>query len=140
VYRCLGLPFAPVAPGADVDQVLAREYEVKTITSHLVHFPDSDGFYVPLDFPRPLIAEHKDQVLGGVVGSSIRLYYELCEVAPLLGVAIEADGGLSEATTLDLADVRIQSRHRFGIERVAWFSLFEAACESITFGTAVRLG
>ena len=140
VYCCLNRPLGPAPLGDDIDPVLSMEYAQRRLPSHLVHFPDSDGFYVPLDFPDPLVAETRDEVLGGVVGSSVRLYAELCAVAPSLGIAIEADGGVSEAVAADLADVRAQSRHRFGIERVAWFSFFEATCESLRVGSAVRLG
>jgi hypothetical protein len=140
VLHRFGTPLSPIPPSDEIDRFLSAEYQQPRLVSHLVHFPEQEGFYVPIDFARPLVADAPDEVLGGVVGSSFRLLAELRECSPSLGIDLSPDGLLSETVASDLANVTLQSRHRFGIERVAWFAFFEAACESIRFGSAVRLG
>ncbi|HEY5451453.1 MAG TPA: hypothetical protein VIQ54_22015 [Polyangia bacterium] len=138
VYQHKDLAF--VAAGDDQrDPVLTAEYESPTFTSHLVHFSDCEGFYVPLDFEEPLYANDDEKVLGGAVGSSPRLRAELVTVAPLLAIPL-ADARLAPEVAAELGDYERQREHPLGGERLIWLALFEAACQSVEFKSAIRLG
>jgi hypothetical protein len=137
VYQRKNLKFFPVADALDDDPVLKDEYENPTFTSHLVHFSDCEGFYVPLDFAEPLYADDDENVLGGGVGSSPRLRAELVMVAPLLAIPL-ADGRLVQEVAAELGNFDRQSAHPLGSERMIWLALFEAACQSIEFKSAIR--
>jgi hypothetical protein len=55
--------------------------------SHLLCHSDCEGFYLPIDFPRPLFADEK-RVPGGMLGSSQGLLRELVALAPFLGIKL----------------------------------------------------
>jgi len=138
VYQHKNLAF--VAAGDDQrDPVLTAEYDSPTFTSHLVHFSDCEGFYVPLDFEEPLYANDDEDVLGGAVGSSPRVRTELVAVAPLLEIPL-TDGRLASGMAAELGNYERQRAHPLGNERLIWLALFEAASQSIEFKSAIRLG
>jgi hypothetical protein len=140
LYLRLGIPFtAYVGDWATQDPELAAEYERPRIDSHLIHFSDSTGFYVPIDFAKPLVARREDEVRGDAVGSSQGLLRELIEVAPLINILL-IDGELSEQMAAELADFDMLDHQPFATERMVWFTLYEAARKSIAFGTAIRFG
>jgi len=106
VYQHKNLAF--VAAGDDQrDPVLTAEYDSPTFTSHLVHFSDCEGFYVPLDFEEPLYANDDEDVLGGAVGSSPRVRTELVAVAPLLEIPL-TDGRLASGMAAELGNYERQ--------------------------------
>jgi hypothetical protein len=114
------------------DLVLQHEYQRRGRESHLIHFSDAAGFYVPQEFALPFSTESV-----GDIGSSERLLAELRELSPALDIHL-VNGDLSEAVIAELAQRR--EGHRFAEERVVWFSFFESARKSIRYGTAIRLG
>jgi hypothetical protein len=121
------------------DRLLATEYDSPSIDSHLVYHSDCEGFYVPINFPSPLVASKEDDVLGDIVGSSYGLLRELIEVAPAIKIQLN-NGNLSEDTIANLSFDRHRDDHPLETERSIWFSLFEAASKSIKYKTAIRFG
>ncbi|MEW6736141.1 MAG: hypothetical protein AB1489_32910, partial [Acidobacteriota bacterium] len=126
IYQKLGLTLTPCSDGASSDPVLTAEYQSPQIDSHLIHFSDSSGFYVPIDFAKPLEADYEDEVLGDAVGSSFGLLRELIEVAPTIGIDLN-EGELSDGRAAELADFENEKKHPFETERMVWFTLYEAA-------------
>src|SRR5215470_3069243 len=47
--------FTPLAEGADTSDDARLDREESLLRSHLVCHSDSDGYYVPVDFPKPLV-------------------------------------------------------------------------------------
>ena len=122
---------------ADQDPAADAEVEAQTeqFTSHLLCHSDSEGFYLPIDFPDVVFSSEDDDVPGGMVGSSPRLRDELRAVAPALGIALV--GG-------ELADDEARRINALAAaggplwhEYAAWIALFEAARLSIAHGTAI---
>lgn len=128
--------FSPVPDDWDpsLDPWLEQELFVY-MDAHLICHSDCEGFYVPVDFAQPLYGEKAGDVRGGIVGSSQYLLQELIEVAPLLGIRLEA-GGLSDAEAEVLTN-EDSSSHPYGIERLVWFALYEAASASLAQGVAI---
>jgi hypothetical protein len=124
---------------ASNDLLLAAEYDLPSLDSHLVYHSDCEGFYVPLDFPLPLVSSEEDDVLGGIVGSSYHLLIELVELAPAIDIQLD-NGDLSKETIKKLIRNRQRDNHPFEIERSVWFTLFESARKSIEYKTAIRFG
>jgi hypothetical protein len=107
--------------------------------SHLICHSDCEGFYVPVDFPKPLYDKIRDDqpgvILGGILGSSQGGLRELVLAAPLLGIPLS--GG-----KLSAAQARAIGKEHFGIHphgaaRKAWLTLFERLGQSVKHNTAV---
>jgi hypothetical protein len=128
--------FRPAREGEDPakDRRLDRERSV-AMASHVICHSDSEGFYVPIDFPEPI---HDDRVVGGVLGSSQRALAELVLAAPLLGVPLR-DGELSDEAARAIAE-ETRGAHPCWRERQVWLKLFEAARLSVQLRTAVVFG
>ncbi|AFY94272.1 hypothetical protein [Chamaesiphon minutus] len=140
VYKRKGLTVRPFEGElASKDSLLAAEYNLQSLDSHLVYHSDCEGFYVPIDFTSPLIALEEDDVLGDIVGSSYGLLRELIELAPAIDILLN-NGDLSEDKIANLIFDRHRDGHQFETERSVWFSLFEAARNSINYKTAIRFG
>ena len=120
------------------DGILEEEYYM--LDSHLICHSDCEGFYVPLDFPESLYGTDKIEVLGGMVGSSHGLKRELIDVAPLIGIELDAANELSDAAAKALQEEQQSMDHEFAIERQVWFTLFEAANDSIKHGFLISFG
>jgi hypothetical protein len=121
------------------DPLLAAEYDLPSPDSHLVYHSACEGFYIPIDFPSPLIASEDDDVLGNIIGSSYGLLRELIELAPAIDIQLD-NGDLSKDTIDNLIFNRHRDDHLFETERSIWFSLFEAARKSIKYKTVIRFG
>jgi hypothetical protein len=130
----IATPFPADADPADDAQVeaLTEQFE-----SHLLYHSDTEGFYLPIDFPDIVFSNEEDDLPGGMVGSSHRLLDELRLVAPALGIAL-VDGALSdaEAARIDALDIAAPS----WAEHAAWLALFEAARLSVAHKTAIVFG
>ncbi|EMJ95796.1 hypothetical protein [Leptospira alstonii] len=111
------------------------EEETDKFESHLLCHSDAEGFYIPIDFHPVLFEEEKDQILGGMLGSSQGLLEELIFVAPALGIQLK-DGELSQSE-VDAINSGLGTEEGVWIERTVWLSLFEAARLSIKHGTAI---
>ena len=118
------------------DPLIDRELTMY-MDSHLVCHSDSQGFYVPQEFGFPIYDSKEARIPGGIVGSSFVLQKELIRVAPLIGIPLTDDGGLSDETTEVLNAEAMAPETRFYAERQSWFSLFEAARLSIRHQSVV---
>lgn len=76
---------------------------------------------------------------GGIVGSSLKLLDELIEIAPSLGIHLQADDSLSEAEAARLFAVAHRQGEEFESETRAWLTLHQAAELSLLYQTAVRI-
>jgi hypothetical protein len=112
------------------DPAIDRELTVY-IRSHLIVHSDAEGFYMPIDFGDMLYGE----VPGGILGSSVRLYAELQQLAPALGVTLDAAGNLTDAEADRLNDTPQDAP--FWREKLAWLHLFECARISVELRTAI---
>jgi hypothetical protein len=96
--------------------------------SHLIVHADTEGYYVPIDFEDVLY-----DAPGAMLGSSQRLLAELRQLAPYLGITLDAHGNLSDAEAWRVAPCEESDpAHR---EKAAWLLLFECARLSVELGT-----
>ncbi|MFL5807079.1 MAG: hypothetical protein ACJ8CR_35785 [Roseiflexaceae bacterium] len=129
--------FAPAAAGWEPslsDPWLDYELTVY-MDAHTICHSDSQGFYVPIDFDMPIYGDAQSPVVGGIVGSTNRARMELIAVAPLLGIELDGDE-LSDAQAAVLAGER-DGAHPLWIERLVWFTFFEATTASLRYKTAI---
>ena len=111
------------------------EAQTEQFTSHLLCHSDSEGFYLPIDFPDVVFSSEDDDIVGGMLGSSQRLIAELRVVAPALGIAL-ADGELSDVEAARVNAI-VAADGPMWHECAAWIALFEAARLSVAFETAI---
>jgi hypothetical protein len=125
--------FCPLAEDANpaddprVDDELSCYFD-----SHFICHSDSQGFYVPIDFPEPL---YDDELSGGILGSSQRALAEVMQAAPLLGIPLE-NGVLSDDAARAIV-TEVDESHPYGIARKVWLTMFEAFRHSVEYNTAV---
>lgn len=124
-----------VAEGEDPSADPAIDEESAMLDSHLLCHSDAEGCYVPIDFPEPIISDEVE-VPGGLIGSSQKLLEELLFVAPKLQIQL-VEGELSDAEAARLNQICGQDTDPFCIEKLVWFSLYEAAQVSIKTGAAI---
>ena len=129
--------FRPILEGEDPTQDAFVDREGDFLESHLIVHSDSEGFYVPIDFPEPLFDDEKG-LAGGILGSSQGALRELIRAAPILGIPLK-DGDLDYENAEGLS-AGGDGGHPLGIERYVWLLLFERFRQSIKYGTAVRFG
>lgn len=103
---------------------------------HLLWHSDCEGYYLPQDFRHVLMDVDEDRIPGAMLGSSVRLMKELVELAPHIGIELH-DGKLESKMLAELNE-EPQDHSPFGIERVVWLHLYEAARLSLELGTAIR--
>jgi hypothetical protein len=96
------------------------------LSSHLNTHSDSDGYYVPQDFPDVIVYDSEC-----FLGSSQSLMAELCNLAPLLEINLSEDGILSDEEAKKINDIVKAGEHPLCIEVSVWFALYEAARLSI---------
>jgi hypothetical protein len=124
-------PF-PESERATKDPLLVAEYERDDLRSHLLAHSDAEGYYVPIDFPEVLV----DQRLpGAYLESSQRLYRELVELAPVLGIPA-FQGQLPDAQIASISRL-IESEGPLWIEVAVWIDLLEAARLSMEHRAAI---
>lgn len=101
------------------------------IRSHLIVHADTEGYYVPIEFDDVLYGAPG----GSMLGSSQRLLAELRQLAPYLGIVLDAEGNLSDAEAARIAPCdETDPAHR---EKAAWLLLFECARQSVTMQTLI---
>lgn len=125
----------PFPEGADPAGDAEVEALTEQFTSHLLCHSDSEGFYLPIDFPDVVVSSEDDDIAGGMLGSSRRLIEELRLVAPALGIAL-VDGALSDAEAARVNAIVVGDGPLWA-EHAAWIALFEAARLSLEFRTAI---
>jgi hypothetical protein len=110
------------------DEAIDRELCV-FMRSHLIVHADTSGYYVPIDFKEALYGEFAGEILG----SSQRLLAELRQLAPYLGIALDAEGNLPDSEAARVAPYNeADPAHR---EKAAWLLLFECARHSVAMRT-----
>ncbi len=103
---------------------------------HLLVHSDAEGFYVPQRFSEVIFGTDDLPVAGGMLGSTQRLRDELVEVAPALGIELDADGELNDAEAARLNAI-IGDDGPLYRELAAWLLLYEAARISIARGPMI---
>jgi hypothetical protein len=124
--------FIGLKEGVDPTEDPALIAETAHKKSHLIWHSDCDGYYIPIDFPVPLI---KDVTSGDIIGSSQGLLRELIAIAPTLGINLH-DNKLSNAESDRLNNI-IRIGEEMEIELYVWTILFELASLSIEHRTAI---
>jgi len=107
------------------------------LNCHLICHSDCEGYYVPIDFSEPLFADPKDKIPGSLLGSSQRLLAELVAAAPFLGIHLSKAGKLSDKEAAKLTD---EGSHKYGLERLVWFSYYEVASASVEYKSVISFG
>ncbi len=127
----------PVEEGEDPadDPLLEDEYAM--MRSHLICHSDAEGFYLPVDF-EDILFDDRDEIPGGIVGSSLALLAELTDLAPALGISLD-EGVLGDDEAARLKD-DIETEEGIWIEKVVWLSLYESARLSVAHRTAILFG
>jgi hypothetical protein len=120
----------------DEDPLIDDELSVY-MDSHIICHSDCEGYYVPIDFADVIYGETDDDIPGGMLGSSYRVLDELVQTAPVLDIRL-TDGRLSDDEARSLAGE--QDGHPYEIERIVWFSFYEAARLSIEYKVVIAFG
>lgn len=105
---------------------------------HLIIHSDAEGFYLPQDFASVLTPPESAEILGGMIGSSVRLLAETASLAKILELPLDMDPEAEElwqaADTQGEGDLLWQ---RYGIESYVCLRLHHAARHSITHSAAI---
>ncbi len=130
--------FCPVREGENPYKDKRVDAELYTFAeSHLICHSDTEGYFVPIDFP-DIIADQAGELHGRILGSSQRALADLVKVAPLLGIALEGQNLLDEVAWAIAKEP--DESHPYWIERKVWLSMFEAFRLSVEHGCAVVYG
>src|SRR5690606_29359466 len=87
VFEELGHAWVDLQPDLRRDRFAGRALAMIDLRSHLLCHAGTEGFYLPIDFARPLHAEGDERALPGeLVGSSVKLLEELALLRAPLGV------------------------------------------------------
>lgn len=126
------------APGDDSapdDPVLLAAYEADELGrfAHLIQHSDAEGFYVPVDFPRPLNGD----VTGETLGSSVALRRELRELRELLEIPDGVDPDGDELWEVFEEQGTGDGWRRYGRESFVCVRLLAAAEASVARGLAL---
>ncbi len=131
--------FCPAREGENPAKDKWVDRELYTFAeSHLICHSDTQGYFVPVDFPFPLADNRKGGLVGRVLGSSQQALAELVRTAPLLGVPLEGRNLSDEAARVIAEEA--DEAHPYWVERKVWLSMFEAFRLSIEHGCAVVYG
>src|SRR5262245_11553478 len=128
--------FRPVRKGEEPAKDKRLDDELYTFAeSHLICHSQSEGYFVPIDFPDVLCDKRKGGLTGRILGSSQRALEELVRTAPLLGIPLKRRK-LSDKSARVIAK-ELDGSHPCWIERKVWLSMFEAFRDSVEHKCAV---
>src|SRR5262249_30986520 len=91
-YLALGRPMPPPGDHDAAEDPVLQDYFNRFLAGerlkyeHLIVHSDAEGFYVPVDFERPIVVDDGVPLAGGMLGSTQRLLAECLELADALGV------------------------------------------------------
>jgi hypothetical protein len=107
--------------------------------SHIICHSDCEGFYVPIDFPKPLydpLPDSDPDVIrgGGILGSSQGGLRELVLAAPLLDIPLK--GGRLSVKEARVICAEEEDAHPHWVARQAWLFMYERLRQSIEYGAA----
>lgn len=112
--------------------------QVLRMNSHLLTHSDCEGYYVPVEFIKPIFGD-RNITGGGIFGSSQRLMQELLVIAPRLGVH-QANGNALPTSTLKKLNAKIENDPDENSELLVWVAVYEAARLSIAHKTLISFG
>lgn len=102
---------------------------------HLIWHSDCEGYYVPVDFEQVIVDE---SLVGGYLGSSIRLLAETRRIASALGLPEDLDPDSEEVfEACEAKTPAAEGWQRYGIESYGCLRLIQAAKHSIATGAAI---
>jgi hypothetical protein len=102
---------------------------------HLIHHSDCEGYYVPVEFEQVIVNE---DLLGGYLGSSVRLLAETSRIAAALGLPEDLDPDSEEVLRACEGQASATgSWQRYAIESYGCMRLRHAAQYSIQTGAAI---
>jgi hypothetical protein len=102
---------------------------------HLIHHSDCEGYYVPVDFGQVIV---NGSLVGGYLGSSVRLLAETCRIASALGLPEDLEPDSEEVFgACDAKTPPAEGWQRYGIESYGCLRLIQAAKHSIATGAAI---
>jgi hypothetical protein len=128
--------FCPVREGEDPASDRRLDAELYTFAeSHVICHSQTEGYYVPIDFPEWLCDNRKGGLPGGILGSSQQALGEIVQTAPLLGIRLNGRD-LSDQEALAVGQ-EPDGSHPCWIERKVWLSMFEAFRLSVEHKCAV---
>ena len=131
--------FRPVREGENPAKDKRIDDELYTFAeSHIICHSDTEGYFVPIDFPDVLVDKRKNGLTGRLLGSSQRALAELVRTAPLLGIRLR-DGKLSDNAARKLSK-EPDGSHPCWIERKVWLRMFEAFRLSVEHKCVVAYG
>lgn len=106
---------------------------------HLMLHGDSEGLYVPISFDRVLFSRESSEILGGAVGSSLRLRAECEELADVLHLPLDLDPDADEVIdALEQAGGEGEPLwRRYALESFTCLRLHYACVASINTGAAM---
>ncbi|MEW9900729.1 hypothetical protein ABWL39_19100, partial [Chitinivorax sp. PXF-14] len=105
---------------------------------HLMLHGHSEGFYVPVDSPRVIDPGELFEVVGGGIGSAIRLLAECKALAAILELPESTDPEAREVwDAADAPGVGPARWQRFGIESFSCIKLIWACKRAVDTGAAV---
>lgn len=137
-----GKPPTPGDENAAVDPILQKYYAEDGSApecrfAHLMDHSDTEGYYIPVDFPAPIHVPEDSEITGGIVGSSHRLLAECEELAKHLGLPADID---PESDAIwDAAENQGSGDgwEKYGVESFTCLRLMHAARASIKNRSAI---
>jgi hypothetical protein len=123
------------APAGQDDDPLSHEYvrtELRLKDSHVI-CQGVEGYYVPTDFPYPIMIGVPPKLGGRMIGSSQAATRELVSVAPLLGIRLSKD----KLSNTVAANIDKEEEGAYYEERQAWLILFESFRLSVEYKASV---
>lgn len=102
---------------------------------HLIYHSDCEGYYVPVDFERVIVDE---SLVGGHLGSSVRLLAETRRIAAALGLPEDLDPDSEEVfSAVNARTPMAEGWQRYGTESYVCLRLIQTAKHSIATGAAI---
>lgn len=130
----------PEASRAAEDPLLKEAYakrpgEPAGPFDHLIYHSDCEGYYVPVDFG-PVIVD--ESLVGGHLGSSVRLLAETRRIATVIGLPEDLDPDSEEVfRAWEARTPATEGWRRYGIESYVCLRLIQMAKHSIATGAAI---
>ena len=104
---------------------------------HLIIHSDAEGFYVPVDFARPIFVTNL-QLAGGLLGSTPQLRAECADLVDVLGMPVEMDHESDELFEATKSQGRGQTRwQQYAVETFTCLRLLAACGVSLRTKAAI---
>jgi len=137
-----GKRFQPLRNGEEPSEDPVYDRVLGSSESHIICHSDCEGFYVPIDFPKPLYDKLRDDdpgvIVGGILGSSPGGLRELVLAAPLLDIRLK-NGRLSREQARAICK-EPEGAHPHWVARQSWLFIYQGLHQSVEFGAAAVFG